>query len=148
MPAKTIRKKRMIRTYSKLIELPTFRERYRYLKLDGQVGYVTFGWSRYLNQAFYTSYEWLHFRDDIILRDNGCDLGLDGYDIEDRILIHHINPITKEDILNRSLVLFDPENVIATSYNTHRAIHYGDESLLQIDIVERRPNDTCPWRTK
>lgn len=141
----------IIRTYSELIALPTFIERFRYLKLDGRVGEETFGFDRYLNQKFYKSDEWLKIRDYVILRDTGSndycqDLGVDGHDIRGRILIHHMNPITKDDILNRSGFLLDPEYLICTIDNTHRAIHYGDESLLITAPIERSRNDTCPWR--
>ena len=141
----------IIRTYSELITLPTFMERYRYLKLDGRVGEETFGFDRYLNQKFYKSDEWLAIRDYVILRDTGpndyCqDLGVDGHDIRGRILIHHMNPITREDILHRSKFLLDPEYLICTIDNTHRAIHYGDESLLITEPIVRSKNDTCPWR--
>lgn len=141
----------IIRTYSELITLPTFIERYRYLKLDGVVGEATFGFDRYLNQKFYKSDEWLAVRDYVILRDTGpndyCqDLGVDGHDIRGRILIHHMNPITREDIVQRSKFLLDPEYLICTIDNTHRAIHYGDESLLITAPIERSRNDTCPWR--
>jgi hypothetical protein len=141
----------MIRTYSELITLPTFEERYRYLRLDGRVGEETFGFDRYLNQIFYKSDEWKAVRDHVILRDTGLndycqDLGVEGYDIRGRILIHHMNPITKEDILRRTEYLLDPEYLISTIDSTHRAIHYGDESLLIKAPVERRRNDTCPWR--
>ena len=135
-----------MRSYSELINLPTFKERYRYLKLGGKVGEDTFGHARFLNQIFYQSPEWRRFRRDIIIRDNGCDLGIEGRTINDRIYIHHLNPMTLDDIQNRNPMLLDPENAIAVSFGTHQAIHYGDESLLSIDIPERRPNDTCPWR--
>ena len=135
-----------IRTYSELITLPTFKERYEYLKLNGRVGEETFGFDRYLNQAFYKSEEWRSIRDHVITRDNGCDLGMEGHEIFGRILIHHMNPIRKEDIINRSDILLNPEYLICTIKNTHDAIHYGDESLLVIAPVERRKNDTCPWR--
>ena len=135
-----------IRTYSELIKIPTFIERYRYLRLSGSVGEETFGYDRYLTQVFYTSAEWKRFRRQIILRDLGCDLGVDGREIGDTIMIHHIEPIAVEDILRRTDLLLDPENAICTSPRTHRAIHYGDESLLLIDPIERRKNDTCPWR--
>ena len=135
-----------IKTYSELITIPTFEERFEYLKLDGQVGVETFGFSRYLNQVFYKSDEWLSIRDDIITRDNGCDLGMEGYEIYGRILIHHINPITKDDIIQRSRNLLDPENLITTVKRTHDAIHYGDSNLLMKAPIERRKNDTCPWR--
>lgn len=144
---------RIIRTYSELIVLPTFEERYEYLRLGGTVGEETFGFDRYLNQKFYRSDpEWLEARDYVILRDTGfndyCqDLGMDrGHDIVGRILVHHMNPITKEDLLYRTKYLLDPEYLISTIDNTHRAIHYGDRSLLITAPVERTKNDTCPWR--
>lgn len=135
-----------IKTYSELITIPTFEKRFEYLKLDGQVGIETFGFNRYLNQAFYKSDEWLSIRDYVITRDNGCDLGMEGYEIYGRILIHHINPITKDDIIQRSRILLDPENLITTVKRTHDAIHYGDSNLLMRAPIERRKNDTCPWR--
>ena len=135
-----------IRTYSELILLPTFEERYEYLRLDGRVGEETFGFDRWLNQTFYKSEEWLSMRDKIIVRDNGCDLGIPGRDIYSRILIHHMNPITKEDILRRSDILLNPEYLICVTPNTHRAIHYGNSNLLIKDPIERRQNDTCPWK--
>lgn len=137
---------RIIKTYSELATLPTFLERYKYLKLDGAVGKSTFGYDRYLNQILYSSDEWKSFRRDIILRDNGCDLGCEGFDVYSRITVHHIDPITVEDVVNRHPKVFDPENVITTSHNTHMAIHYGDEELLIIAPIERTKNDTCPWR--
>ena len=136
----------IIRTYSELIALPTFEERYRYLRLGGRVGEETFGFDRYLNQTFYRSDEWKALRDEIIVRDNGCDLGIDGREIYGRILIHHMNPITIDDIVKRSRYLLDPEYLITTVKNTHDAIHYGDESLLVTIPRERTRNDTCPWR--
>ena len=135
-----------IKTYSELITLPTFEERYRYLRLGGQVGEETFGFDRWLNQRFYKDPEWLRVRDEVIIRDNGCDLGIPGREIYSRILIHHMNPITKEDILRRSKFLLDPEYLICTIKNTHDAIHYGDEGLLIRDPIVRSRNDTCPWR--
>ena len=135
-----------IKCYSELITLPSFIERYRYLKIGGRVGADTFGHDRYLNQILYHSDEWLDFRDDIIIRDNGCDLACPGFELIDRILIHHINPITVEDVLRRDPKIFDPENVISTCLNTHNAIHYGDESKLILLPIERTRNDTCPWR--
>ena len=134
-----------IRSYSELILLKTFEERFNYLKLDGVIGECTFGSGRYLNQKFYNTPEWRRFRNKIIIRDNGCDMGLDGYDIYGRIHIHHINPITKEDILNRSYCLFDPENVICLSEDTHKLLTYGADAPIQKPI-ERFKNDTCPWR--
>ena len=135
-----------IRTYSELITLPTFEERYQYLRLNGRVGEETFGFDRWLNQKFYKDPEWLRIRDKVIIRDNGCDLAIPGREIYSRILIHHMNPITKDDILQRSKYLLDPEYLICTIKNTHDAIHYGDENLLVKGPVERKPNDTCPWR--
>lgn len=137
-----------MRTYSELMAIPTYIERYRYLRLGGKVGKETFGVQRRLNQVFYRSPEWLHFRNQIIVRDTGCDLSFPGMDIRGAICIHHINPITVDDIVNGNPCLLDPENTICCTFNTHRAIHYGDESLLPIDLfVERAPFDTCPWRT-
>lgn len=135
-----------IRTYSELITIPTFEERFEYLRLDGRVGEETFGFDRYLNQVFYKSKEWLRVRDYVITRDNGCDLGMEGHEIYGKVLVHHMNPISKEDILKRSDWLLNPEYLISTIKNTHDAIHYGDSSLLIIAPIERRPNDTCPWR--
>ena len=136
----------MIRTYSELITIPTFKERFKYLRLEGSVGIETFGYDRYLNQMLYNSPEWKKCRQDIIIRDNGCDLACEGYEIHGRILIHHINPITVDDILKRRPIVFDPENLIVTTHNTHNAIHYGDENLLMSEPIERSINDTCPWR--
>lgn len=136
-----------IKTYSDLIQIPSFVERYRYLRLGGKAGEITFGNERYLNQVLYRSLEWKSFRRDIIIRDNGCDLGVDGYSIRGKIIIHHINPIIIEDIYERNPLIFDEENVICVSARTHNAIHYGDEQLLTIDeLIERKPNDTIPWR--
>lgn len=136
-----------IRTYSELTKLKTFLERYRYLKLSGKVGEDTFGYDRYLNQVFYRSPEYRSLRNKIIARDLGCDLGLEGYEIAGRVIIHHMNPITKKDILDRSDLLMNPEYLICVSHDTHNAIHYGDESLLKIfEFVERKPNDQAPWR--
>lgn len=135
-----------IRTYSELITLPTFEERFQYLKLGGRVGEDTFGHDRYLNQLFYTSDEWKAIRRKVIMRDNGCDLGMWDREIHGLIVIHHMNPITTEDIINRSEYLLNPEYLISTIDITHKAIHYGDESLLFTAPIERRPNDTCPWR--
>lgn len=137
----------MIKTYSELITLPTFEERYRYLKLNGRVGEETFGFDRYLNQRFYQKDpEWLKVRDYVIIRDNGCDLGIEGREIKGNIIVHHMNPITQRDILQRSKYLLDPEYLISTVKLTHDAIHYGDENILIKDPVIRRRNDTCPWR--
>lgn len=136
----------MNRTYLELIELKTFEDRFDYLRLDGVVGAETFGSSRQLNQALYQSYEWKKIRDIIILRDNGCDLGIEGRDIFQQPYIHHLNPITKKQILDRDPILFDPNNLITVSYQTHQAIHYGDKSILLLDPVERFANDVAPWR--
>lgn len=136
----------MNKCYSELITIPTFIERYRYLRLGGKVGEDTFGFDRYLNQIFYKDPEWLRTRDLVIIRDGGCDLAMPDREILSRILVHHINPITKEDIINRDPKLFDLENLISTVKNTHDAIHYGDENLLIIEPIERSQNDTCPWR--
>lgn len=134
-----------IKTYSELITLSSFEERYRYLKLDGVVGKETFGFDRYLNQLFYKSKEWRSIRNFVITRDSGCDLGVEGHNIYDKILVHHMNPISKEDILGRSDYLLNPEFLISTMKNTHDAIHYGDESLLITAPIQRSKNDTCPW---
>lgn len=135
-----------IRTYSELITIPTFEERYNYLKLNGIVGKETFGYDRYLNQLLYRSSDWRSFRDRIIIRDNGCDLACEGFELQSRIIIHHIDPITVEDILNKHPKVFDPENVVSTSHNTHLAIHYGDKNLISIAPINRYKNDTCPWK--
>lgn len=134
-----------VKRYSELIELSTYKERFEYLKLQGIVGEDTFGYDRYLNQIFYKSPEWRRFRNDIILRDNGCDLGCEGYEINGIFIIHHINPITKKDILDRSSKLLDPDNVITTVDLTHKAIHYGDFQLLMTEPIERTRGDTCLW---
>lgn len=139
--------KRIIRTYGELVRLPTFEERYEYLKLSSLVGDSTFGYERYLNQAFYRSPEWKRVRRQVILRDKGCDLGIEGRDILDRIEIHHITPITIDDIETASSILLDPDNLICCSPNTHKAIHYGESNLITpSEPTIRKPNDTCPWR--
>ncbi len=135
-----------IKCYSELIRFPTFKERYEYLRLNGVVGKETFGFDRYMNQFFYRSPEWKRIRDLVITRDNGCDLGIPGREIFGRILIHHMNPIEPEDIRSHSEIILDPEYLITTIHDTHLAIHYGDEHQLLQEPVERRPNDTCPWR--
>ena len=139
-----------IKTYSELITLPTFIERYEYLRIGGTVGEETFGFDRYLNQTFYKTKEWLSVRDYVIVRDQACDLGIADRKIPNgvKILVHHMNPITVDDILNRSKYLLDPEYLISTVKNTHDAIHYGDESLLLDGLVERSPGDTCPWKRR
>lgn len=145
-----------IKTYSELITLPSFDERFRYLQLDGQVGKETFGYDRYLNQVLYNSQEWRRFRHEIIIRDNACDLAHEDHEITSwrdesgrihgqKIIIHHINPITVDDVVNRRSIVFDPENTITTILSTHNAIHYGDESLLPKAPIERSKNDMCPW---
>lgn len=136
----------MIRTYSELITIPNFEDRYEYLKLSGKVGKETFGYNRYLNQLLYRSKEWKRVRDQVIIRDNGCDLGVRGFEIGGRILIHHMNPITVDDVLNRPEYCLDPEFLICVSNNTHEAIHYSDKGLLLIEPIIRKPNDTIPWR--
>ena len=136
-----------IKTYSELITLPTFEERYEYLRLDGTVCKETFGFDRYLNQEFYQrSQEWKRIRDFVIIRDQGCDLGIEGREIQGKILVHHMNPITKDDLFKRSKFLLDPEYLICTLKSTHDAIHYGDENLLMKGPVQRTLYDTCPWR--
>ena len=135
----------MERSYSELIRLPTFEERFDYLKFSAKIGEATFGFERYLNQIFYTSKEWRKFRRDIIIRDNGCDMAMEDYDIYGRIEVHHINPITVKMIENNDPLLMDPENVVCVSPNTHKAIHYGDKDLLPKGPIERKPNDMCPW---
>lgn len=137
----------MIRTYSELMLRDTYVERFRYLQLRGRVGQATFGFDRWLNQQFYkTDEEWLEVRDHVIIRDGGCDLAIPDRKIETAITVHHMNPITKDDILRRTKFLLDPEYMICTIDNTHKAIHYGDESKLILAPIERRPNDTCPWK--
>ena len=135
-----------IKTYSELIALPTFEERYKYLRLNGRVGEDTFGFDRYLNQNFYRSAEWRRIRDRVIVRDNGCDLAIDDRIIYGKILIHHMNPITDKDLFNLSDILLDPEYLICVSHNTHNAIHYGDGERLVKDPIVRTKNDTCPWK--
>lgn len=136
----------MIRTYSELLTFPTFEERFKYLQLNGTVGVDTFGHDRYLNQSFYHSTEWLRVKREVIIRDNGCDLGIAGREIPTRIYIHHMNPIDQRDILDRTSYLLNPEYLICVSKRTHDAIHYGDERILVKDPIVRRPNDTCPWK--
>lgn len=137
----------MRKTYRELCRYSSFEDRFEYLKLVGRVGEETFGRSRYLNQMFYTSDRWLHTRDQILLRDSGCDMGMDGHEIWKGAIVHHINPITEEDILEDRDCLYDPENLVTVSFETHNAIHYGDPQMLKVAIQqERRPNDTCPWK--
>ena len=135
-----------IRTYSELITLHTFEERFKYLQLNGQVGESTFGFDRYMNQVFYRSQKWKSIRDFVIIRDCGCDLGVEGYDIHGKIIIHHMNPLSMRDIETESDFLLNPDFLICTTHNTHNAIHYGNENLLVTAPIERTKNDTCPWR--
>lgn len=134
------------RCYSELMQLKSFEDRYEYLKLSGEVGNPTFGYDRYFNQTFYHSSEWRRARNGIILRDNGCDLGVEGYEIHGRIYIHHLNPITKKDVEEFSDILLDPENLVCVTFDTHNAIHYGDQKILPKVPIDRAPGDTCPWR--
>lgn len=135
----------MNRCYSELIKHKTFKDRYEYLKLGGVVGMDTFGSARMINQKFYTSKKWRAVRDRIIIRDNGCDLGVEGFEIFDKIIIHHINPITIEDLISDRPIVYDPENLICTTLRTHNAIHFGDEYLLTPELVTRTPGDTKLW---
>lgn len=136
----------MIKSYSELIEIPNYFDRFEYLKIGGHVGESTFGSNRYLNQALYRSYEWKKFRRDMIIRDNGCDMADPDHEIGGIILLHHINPITVDDVVHNRSKVFDPDNVVCVSHKTHEAIHYGDDSLLPKGLIIRRPNDTIPWR--
>ena len=138
--------KMSIKTYSELIQYPTFEDRFKYLQLKGRVGKDTFGFDRYINQRFYRSIEWKRIRDQVILRDKGCDLGILGHEIYGRVIIHHMNPISAKDISDATDYLLNPEYLICVSHLTHNAIHYGDESILVTTPIERRKNDTCPWR--
>lgn len=136
-----------IKTYSELITIPTHEERFNYLRLKGRVGADTFGFDRHFNQMVYQrDPRWKKARDTVIIRDNGCDLGVEGYEIFGKIIVHHMNPITMDDILNNRDWIFDPEFLICTTHITHNAIHYGDESLLMKAPIVRTPNDTCPWK--
>jgi hypothetical protein len=135
-----------LRTYSELASLQTFEERYRYLRLGGRVGEDTFGFDRFMNQKFYRSPEWKRVRDEVIVRDDGCDLGIEDRLIHGKILIHHMNPITEYDVRYMTDIMLNPEYLICVSHNTHNAIHYGDENLLIKDPIIRTPNDTCPWK--
>ena len=136
----------MIRTYTEMLKYRTFEERFRYLKLNGSVGVDTFGYDRYLNQMFYKSSEWRQLRNYVITRDNGCDLAIPDLDILDRIIVHHLNPLRVEDVIEHTDYLLDPNYLVCVSSETHRAIHYGDERMLFIKPIIRRPNDTCPWK--
>lgn len=139
-------RKSMIRTYSHLSQLTTFEERFDYLSLKGQVGEETYGFDRWMNQQFYKSREWKQIRYYVIERDAGCDLGIEGREIQSHIIVHHINPILVKDITDSTEFLLNPEYLICTTERTHNAIHYGDASLLLTMPAERKPNDTCPWR--
>lgn len=134
-----------VKTYKEMSRLETFEERFDYLKLNGSVGSDTFGFDRWLNQKFYRSKEWKRTRDQVIIRDNGCDLGIPGREIQGKIIIHHINPITVEDICDITEYLMNPNYLVCTSQNTHNAIHYGDANLLPKDPVTRKPGDTKLW---
>ena len=134
------------KTYSELIRLEKYMDRYQYLMLSGRVGQETFGYERFLNQSLYKSYEWRSVRDEVIVRDHGCDLGMEGYEIYGSIIVHHMNPITMDDIQNRNEDIFNPEYLVSTSFSTHNAIHYGDERLLITEPIIRTKNDTCPWK--
>lgn len=136
----------MIRTYRELSRLATFEERFEYLQLSGKVGADTFGFDRYLNQNFYRSREWKSIRDQVIVRDNGCDLGVEGYEIQNRIYIHHMNPLSPKDIEDQTEFLLNPEYLISTTFRTHNAIHFGDKSLLIPPVIQRSKNDTCLWK--
>lgn len=138
--------KKMIRCYSDLRQIDSFKERYLYLKLNGRVGEETFGYDRWVNQTLYKSQKWKRIRNEIIIRDNGCDLGMDGYELDSFIMVHHMNPITLEDIEEERDIIFDPENLICCSSRTHKAIHFGDESLLPKEPIIRTPGDTCLWK--
>lgn len=135
------------RSYKELSRLKTFDERFEYLKIGGVVGESTFGFERFMNQMLYNSSKWKRIRNQVIIRDNGCDLGLDGYDIQDKIIVHHMNPMTVDDLKEFSEDVFNPEYLICVSPMTHNAIHYGDRNLLPKPFVERRPGDTCPWKS-
>lgn len=135
-----------LRSYSELKRMRTFEERFEYLKIGAFVGDPTFGFERYMNQMLYNSSKWRRLRNEIIIRDNGCDLGVEGYEIPDKIIVHHMNPITIDEIQEFSDDVFDPEFLICVSHNTHNAIHYGDKNLLIRLPEERRPGDTCPWK--
>lgn len=138
----------MLRAYKDLVRLPTFEERYRYLRLAGIVGTDTFGFDRYLNQVLYHSAEWRHVRNTVIFRDEGCDLGIPDRVINGKIIVHHMNPLTIKQVENHDPDIFNPDLLICVSPETHNAIHYGDEGLLMIFPAERRPGDTCPWKRK
>ena len=136
----------MNKTYSELISYNTFEDRLHYLKLNSKVGFDTFGFDRYMNQMFYRSKEWKDIRNYVIARDKACDMALEGFEIFDKIIIHHMNPIGPKDIIHSNDILLDPEQLVCVSHLTHNAIHYGTDELRVKQVVERRPNDTIPWR--
>lgn len=136
----------MIRTYSELIRIPSFEDRFEYLKLKGGVGVITFGFDRYLNQKFYRSKEWKQLRNEVILRDQGCDMAMSGHEIFDKIIIHHMNPIEQKQIVDRDIDILDPNYLVCVSAMTHNAIHYGDFSLIDLRYSERKPGDTLLWK--
>lgn len=137
----------MIRTYSELIKIPTFKERFKYLQLGGCVGRETFGYDRWINQQFYQrDPRWKKIRDQVIIRDCGCDLAMPGFEIYGKLFVHHMNPLMLRDLVDQTEFLLEPEYLICTSFETHQAIHYGDESLIVGEPIERKPNDTCPWK--
>lgn len=134
------------KSYSELIALKNFEERFDYLKVNGYVGEITHGGHRYLNQQLYSSSRWKRLRNQIIMRDNGCDLACPDRPIHGKVVIHHINPISLDDLVRQAAIIFDPENLITVSYDTHEAIHYSNKDMLQKDYIPRSENDTCPWR--
>lgn len=136
-----------MKSYSGMMEYDSFIERFRYLKLEGQVGVETFGHHRFINQLLYGSYEWEKVREFVIARDLGCDLGIEGREIYGRVIVHHIIPITEQDILERNPIVLDPENLVCVTHNTHMAIHYGSEDMLFVELNVRTPGDTTPWRS-
>lgn len=138
---------RTTKCYSELQNLKTYDERFRYLQIGGHIGIESFGYDRYLNQAFYKSPDWKRIRDKVIIRDNGCDLSMEGYPIQGRVIIHHMNAITIDDVLDLNPNIFNPEYLICVSHQTHNALHYGDETYPdRFKVIERRPNDTIPWK--
>lgn len=139
--------KQNLRTYQELIQIPTYIDRFRYLKIGNGVGEETFGFDRWMNQRFYNSHEWRNLRNHIITRDNGCDMAFPDREIEGKIYIHHMNPIEKQDIYDMTDFVMNPMFLVCVAHNTHNAIHYGSEDLLDCNIlVQRAPNDTCPWK--
>jgi hypothetical protein len=144
-PATNRLKRSMIRSYSELIRIDTFEERFKYLALRAEVGSATFGFDRYMNQRFYMSSEWKHIRHHVVSRDNGCDLGIRGYEIYNRLIIHHMNPMTVEEVVHGDERILDPEFLITTTHKTHNAIHFGDSRLLPRSLVERKRGDTKLW---